>query len=158
MSSTTSKPKPVIIHDQDIANRAPERFPSPSPGGDVTWKTLISSPQTPTNTFTVGVATCLPGKTASCPAGHLKLHLHTHAELYHVISGQGIVTIEGEEYGVGKGSVVFIPGDAEHGMRCVGGEEVRWLYVFAAGGFGDVVYRFGEDGPGKVKERERAKL
>jgi quercetin dioxygenase-like cupin family protein len=52
------------------------------------------------------------------------------------------VTIEGVEYEVGKGSVVYIPGDAEHGMRCVGDEEVTWLYVFAVGGFAEVEYRF----------------
>ena len=65
------------------------------------------------------------------------------------------MTIDGEEHRVQTGSVVFIPGNAEHGMRCEGEEEVRWLYVFAADGFGGVVYRFDEPGPGK---KERAKL
>ena len=49
-----------------------------------------------------------------------------------------------------KGSVVFIPGNAVHSVRCTGEEELVWLYVFAAGGFGEVVYIFeGEEEEGK---------
>jgi mannose-6-phosphate isomerase-like protein (cupin superfamily) len=110
----------------------------------------------------VGIATCKPGVDISRPAsskktlsGHLKLHRHTHAEIYHITAGRGIVTVDGKEHEVGKGSVVFIPGNAEHGIRCVGDEEVKWLYVFAADGFGDIGYRFDEDGPGKEMERKR---
>ena len=62
--------------------------------------------------------------------------------MYHVTAGRGIVSIDGQEYEVGKGSVVFIPGDAEHGIRNVGCEDLVWLYAFAADGFGEVVYRF----------------
>ena len=65
------------------------------------------------------------------------------------------MTIEAEEYRVKKGSVVFIPGDALHGARSLrsgeggeGGEGLKWLYVFAAGDFGEVVYRFEGDGDG----------
>lgn len=62
--------------------------------------------------------------------------------------------VEGEEYEVRKGSVVFIPGDAVHGVVNRGAEadgELRWLYVFAARDFGDVVYRF--EGEGHCDER-----
>jgi mannose-6-phosphate isomerase-like protein (cupin superfamily) len=79
--------------------------------------------------------------------------------MYHVISGRGVVLIDGKEYDVEKGSVVFIPGDAEHGVRCVGEEDLVWLYVFATAAFGDVFYRFSEEEQQKKKgERERAKL
>lgn len=73
----------------------------------------------------------------------------------------GIVTIDGTEHEVGRGSVLYIPGDAEHGMKCTGKEEVRWLYVFAVGGFGEVEYRFSEcEGAGGKGEEKggRAKL
>lgn len=157
--------RPVVLHSPDIDKKESETFPDPSIGGNVSWKTLLSSPHTPTDTFTVGIATCPSGSHASCPTtsqtqGHLKLHRHSHAEIYHVISGRGIVTIDGEEHEVGKGSVVFIPGNAEHGIRNVEEGELSWLYVFGADGFEEVVYRFDEDGPGKERERkrERAKL
>lgn len=65
------------------------------------------------------------------------------------------MSIDGREDVVGKGSLVFIPGDAVHGVRCLGGGEggekggnreeegdLVWLYVFAADGFGEIGYRF----------------
>lgn len=72
--------------------------------------------------------------------------------------------VEGEEYEVKKGSVVFIPGDAVHGVVNRGTEaegELRWLYVFAAGDFGDVVYRFegvGEEDSDEPKLNIKSKL
>lgn len=145
--------RPVVLHERDIAEHVPEQFSDLSIGGEVSWRTLISQPKTLTDTFTVGVARCPPGKHVGCPAaGQLKNHRHTHAEMYHVISGKGLVTIDGVGHVVGKGSVVFIPGDAEHGMKCVGDEDVRWLYVFAADGFGDIVYRFSGGPQGDLEE------
>lgn len=52
------------------------------------------------------------------------------------------MVIDGAKFAVRKGSTVFIPGDAEHGIRNVGEGVLRWFYVFPTGGFGDVVYRF----------------
>lgn len=167
--------KSVIISAQTIANAAPERFPDEKVGGTVHWKTLLSAPDTPTDTFTAGIATCTgssnssssrslqnsPSPTASSKpiptcafpsSGHLNLHRHSHPELYYIISGSGIVTIEGKEHMVVEGSVVFIPGDAEHGVRSTGEQDLRWLYVFSAGGFGEVVYRFS-----KLEEEEMGK-
>jgi len=65
-----------------------------------------------------------------------------------VIAGRGVVVIDGAEHGVSAGDVVYIPGDAEHGVWNVSAsEELRWLYCFAVDGFGEVVYRFsGEEG------------
>lgn len=141
-----------------------ESFPDPS-HGIVSWKTLLSSPKTPTDTFTVGIGTCPPGSTTSCPMqtassepGHLKLHRHAHSEIYYVTDGKGLVTIDGIEHEVKKGSVVFIPGDAEHGIKNTGNGEKEeegnlvWLYAFAADSFGEIVYRFDEPGPGKKGE------
>lgn len=142
---------PTVLDASSISKRVAERFPDASVGGDVSWKTLISQPATRTDTFTVGMASCEPGEGVG-----LKMHRHTHAEVYYVVAGRGVVTIEGEEHEVREGSVVFIPGDTEHGMRCVGGEEVKWLYVFAADGFGDVEYRFG--GSGGKGEGVKSKL
>lgn len=161
---------------------APEGFPDPSIGGNVTWKTLVSNEKTETDTFTVGVATCHPGRVVACPtsssgedtgastpslhspeslgdAGFLKLHRHTHAEMYHVVSGTGIVCIDGQEFEVRQGSVVFIPGDAEHGIFNAGKEDLVWLYAFAAGGFGEIVYRFSEQGGSRKGGKDvKAKL
>jgi hypothetical protein len=42
------------------------------------------------------------------------------------------VTIYGTKYEVSKGSVIFIPRNAEHGMRYAEYGELRWLYAFTA--------------------------
>ncbi|KAI8939776.1 hypothetical protein NX059_003517 [Plenodomus lindquistii] len=156
MSTKRTAVSPVILQRGDIETLPLETFDATTAGGNVHWRTLISAPKTSTDTFTVGVATCpAGGRSAGCPAstipatgpgdsppGCLKAHRHSHAELYHVTAGTGVVTIDGVEHGVSKGSVVFIPGDAEHGVRNTGEEELEWLYVFAAKGFEEIVYRF----------------
>lgn len=151
MTDTKAK-KAIVLSADDIKEIAPESFPDPSAGGDVSWKTLISAPKTATDTFTVGIATCAPGKSAGC-RGHLKPHRHKHAEIYHITQGKGVVTIDGNEHPVSKGSVVWIPGDAEHGTENVGIEDLVWFYAFAADGFEQIVYRFDEPGPVKGKAK-----
>lgn len=133
----------MVLTGSDVTKIPPERFADPSANGDVTWRTLISAPNTATDTFTVGIATCAPGTSGGC-RGQLKPHRHEQAEIYHVTRGKGVVTIDGVDHDVSKGSVVWIPGDAEHGTRNTGEENLEWLYVFAADGFKDIVYRFDE--------------
>jgi mannose-6-phosphate isomerase-like protein (cupin superfamily) len=168
MSFTTSTSerdvRPVVLHTEDINGMEDESFPDPS-HGIVSWKTLFSSPKTPTDTFTVGIGTCPPGSTVSRPMqtgssgpGYLKLHHHAHSEIYYIIAGKGLVSISGIEHEVKKGSVVFSPGSAEHGIRNMSNGEKEeegnliWLYAFAANSFGQVVYKFDEPGPGNKGE------
>lgn len=62
------------------------------------------------------------------------------------MSGRGIVRIDGVEHEVADGDVVFIPGDAEHGVWNLDAEqELKWLYAFAVDGFGEVNYRFSSE-------------
>ncbi|OJJ02172.1 hypothetical protein ASPVEDRAFT_41652 [Aspergillus versicolor CBS 583.65] len=84
---------------------------------------------------------------AACPprTGYLACHRHTQAEIYYITAGSGVVVIDGTEHVVSKGAVVFIPGDAEHGVRNEGEESLEWFYVFPTAGFGDVVYRFSRE-------------
>lgn len=63
----------------------------------------------------------------------------------------GEVTIDGVRSVVSKGSTVFIPSDAEHGIVNTGSLPLRWFYVFPTGSFGDVVYRFSKDGVPRAK-------
>lgn len=62
---------------------------------------------------------------------------------------------------MGTGDTIFVPGNAEHGVRCLDeeGEGLRWFYCFAVGSFADVGYRFpGEEGyeAGRRKEMQAA--
>ncbi|RDW74320.1 uncharacterized protein DSM5745_06982 [Aspergillus mulundensis] len=149
------QPQPIILSPSAITAQPPESFPTPSPGSpgritnNLTWRTLLSTPQTPRTAMCAGLATCPPR------SGSLALHRHTQAEIYYVTAGRGVVVIEGVEHEVQRGSVLFIPGDAEHGVLNRGSEELEWFYVFPTAGFGDVVYRFeGEGAMERAEEKE----
>lgn len=141
MSNTRTKQ--LIQPPSYTVTTPPESFPDLS-YGIVTWHTLFSQPATPTSDLSAGVAVC-PPKT-----GHLCPHRHKQAEIYYITDGNGEVTIDGVKSQVTKGSAVFIPSDAEHGIVNTGATDLRWFYVFPTSAFGDVIYRFTKD--------ERAKL
>jgi quercetin dioxygenase-like cupin family protein len=103
--------------------------------GHLTWRTLFSAGATPTDTLVSGVAELPEG-------GFLALHRHDQAETYYVLSGEGVVTLDGVEHPIRPGSNVFIPGGHEHGARNTGAAVLRVFYVLAADDFGDVEYVF----------------
>lgn len=105
--------------------------------GRVVWRTLLSGDRTPTAQMTLGVTDVGPGQ----PSPFLP-HRHAQSEIYYVLSGEGIVHIDGEEHPLRAGTSVFIPGDAWHGARNTGGAPLRLLYVFAADSFSEVKYVF----------------
>lgn len=142
----TKASRPLVISPSSISAQPSESYPNAS-HGILTWKTLISAPQTQTNTLIAGTLTLPPKK------GHLCPHRHTQAEIYHIISGSGVMEIDGVEYNVEAGNVVYIPGDAKHGIRNEGEEDLTWLWVFAADGFRDVVYRWEQEAEGEQEER-----
>lgn len=103
--------------------------------GRVQWRTLFSAERTPTEALTAGVAEILPGH-------ELKVHRHTPPELYYLLAGEGIVTIDGVEYPVSADTSVFIPGNAAHGLRNTGQSTLRFFYAFAVNSFDEVEYIF----------------
>jgi len=105
--------------------------------GHLSWYTLFSRDITQTDGMIAGVAELAPG-------GRLNLHRHIQPEIYFIIEGQGIVTIDGKESLVGPGSAVFIPSDAEHGIRNEFDHDLRLFYTFPTDCFSDVTYRFTE--------------
>lgn len=125
--------RPVFTH---AGERQRETWDDPA-RGDISWYTLISGDSTPTDSLSAGIAELEPGQS-------LALHRHAQAEIYCILEGRGIVTIGGAETTVSVGTVVFIPGDAKHGIRNEDGALLRLFYVFATDRFSDVVYRFPE--------------
>ncbi len=107
--------------------------------GDASWFTLFSADLTPTERMSVGLMELEPGGTG------LKPHRHEQPEIYHVVAGTGLLTIDGVETIIGQGCTAFIPGDAEHGIRNRGADVLRVFYVFPTDRFADVVYRFPAD-------------
>jgi mannose-6-phosphate isomerase-like protein (cupin superfamily) len=107
----------------------------PAERGSVRWRTLLSGDRTPTDTFTLGIATLVPD-------GSLYEHRHEQAEAYLVLEGTGEVVVNGVAAPVRPGAAVFIPGNARHGIRNNGATELRLAYVLAADSFADVEYVF----------------
>jgi quercetin dioxygenase-like cupin family protein len=106
--------------------------------GRVAFQVLISRDRTPTSSLYTGLAE-LP------VSGWLGRHRHSQPEVYHVLDGSGIVVLDGTEHAVTGGSVVFVPGDAEHGIRNTADRPLRFVYAFATDSVEDVVYRFSAD-------------
>jgi quercetin dioxygenase-like cupin family protein len=103
--------------------------------GNVWWKTLISAGTTESSALTLGVGRLPPGAT-------LREHRHEQPEVYLVLEGSGVVTIDGSTRRVDAGAAVFIPGNAAHSIECMGDTELRVAYAFAADAFEDVEYVF----------------
>jgi quercetin dioxygenase-like cupin family protein len=127
--------RPVVVRESEIGR---DGWDDPVKGR-VGWRTLLSGDTNPTEALTVGVAEIEPG-------GWLGLHRHAPAEIYYVLQGSGVVSLDGAEHEVSAGTVVFIPGDAEHGIRNPGETPLKFLYAFAADSFAEVEYRFSNGG------------
>ena len=110
--------------------------------GVVTWRTLLSGDRTPTEALTLGVA-----EVTERAGAEARLHRHAQAEAYYILSGRGILTVEGEERPLSPGTCAFIPGGAWHAARGIGAEPLRLLYVFAADSFDQIVYEFAQASP-----------
>ncbi|CAF3652165.1 unnamed protein product [Fusarium graminearum] len=119
------KPSPIVISGEKLKQTPQDSFPDRI-HGNVVWKTLFSNPSTTSDSMCAGIATCPP-------QGSLALHQHTQAEIYYILEGSGHVEIDGVSHHVTEGSVVWIPGDAVHGVFCGPDETLKWLYVFAEG-------------------------
>lgn len=105
--------------------------------GIVKWWTLFSGDRTPTSHITAGLA--------EIPVGaprQIRGHWHSHAEMYFIVSGVGVVVVDGMETSVTAESAVFIPGNVEHFAVNTGNVPLRLLYVFAADSFDEVDYCF----------------
>jgi quercetin dioxygenase-like cupin family protein len=122
--------KSVILHEAGCQEGWADEL-----HGRVQWRTLFSAERTPTEALTAGVAEIEPGD-------QLKVHRHAPPELYYLLAGEGMVTIDGIEYPVETGAAVFIPGNAAHGIRNIGPTLLRFFYAFAVNSFDEVEYIF----------------
>ena len=103
--------------------------------GRIAFHTLVSAGATPSAGLVAGFAIVGPG-------GNLAKHRHAPAEVYHVVAGQGTVTVEGTAHRVAPGSTVFIPGNAWHSIDNRFDAPLRFFYVFPGDRFEDVAYDF----------------
>jgi mannose-6-phosphate isomerase-like protein (cupin superfamily) len=119
----------------DVSTVAATRWDDPV-RGTLSFRTLFSGDVTPTAGLTSGVAELSAGEA-------LAVHRHPPDEVYFVIEGAGVVTLDDREHDVGPGSAVFIPGGTRHGVRSTGAGPLRLFYTLAADRLEDVAYDFG---------------
>ena len=131
---------PAVVHEADTER---ETWDDPV-RGRIGFRTFVGGAGTATRSLTTGVADLEPG-------GWLGLHRHRPAEVYYVLEGSGVVSLDGVGRSVGAGTSVYIPGDAEHGIRNSGEGTLRVAYTLAADCFADVDYRFSA-GPAQVTD------
>lgn len=127
-------PKSVMPHVVNETNAPRDGWDDPIKGR-IGWRTLFSQGATPTEGVTCGLAELKPGD-------WLGLHRHAPPEVYYILAGNGVMSLEGREIAIGEGSAVFIPGMAEHGIRQTGAEVLRLLYAFPVNSFDSVEYLF----------------
>ena len=96
-----------------------------TPWGTLQW--VCNGKLMPGAQQTVGLATTLPGK--SNP-----VHFHPNCEeILHVLSGQGIHSIEGRTVALKAGMTIRIPAGAKHNLVNTGTEPLRTLVSFSSG-------------------------
>ena len=125
--------QPLVVSERDVTREVWDDKIK----GVLGFRTLFSRGTTPTATMTAGIADLNEGE-------WLGLHRHAPSEIYYIIDGEGIVTLEGVEHPVSAGTAVHIPGDAEHGIRNTSPTPLRFFYAFAVDSFDEVTYRFSE--------------
>jgi mannose-6-phosphate isomerase-like protein (cupin superfamily) len=118
-----------VVNETDV-----EREAWSDSRGQVGFRTIFGGLVIPGD-FTVGV-------TDLELDGWLGHHRHEPAELYYMLGGEGILTIDGEDHAVGRGMAAYIPSNSEHAIRNTGARPLRFLYVFAVASFEEIEYRF----------------
>jgi len=101
--------------------------------GEISFRTAIGDGMTNTRDLCSGVARLQAG-------GWLGLHRHTAPEVYQVLTGQGVVFLDGAEHVVQAGTAVYIPSNSEHGIRNIGDDLLEFVYVYLIDAIQDVEY------------------
>jgi mannose-6-phosphate isomerase-like protein (cupin superfamily) len=55
------------------------------------------------------------------------IHQHEPEQCYYIIKGKGLMTIEDESKEVTSGDAVYIPSNANHGIKNIGDEVLKYL-------------------------------
>ena len=126
--------EPFIEHKANVEWESWEN-PSFKSRCPIRWKLLISGNKTPTNGMVFGIAEIPPG------AEHLR-HTHLEPETYFVTEGKGIVSIEEKDSEIDPGSIIYIPSEAPHSVRCIGTQALKFIFLLPCDRWDHVKYNF----------------
>lgn len=68
----------------------------------------------------------------SCYEPGAYVHMHSHKvqeQIYHVLSGEGVLTVDGERRLVRANDVTYIPPGVEHDFHCTGTDTLVFLVI-----------------------------
>jgi len=54
-------------------------------------------------------------------------HIHSHEQVYYILEGSGVMTVDGERRPVKAGDCIYYPPFAKHGLENTGGTVLRYL-------------------------------
>ena len=117
MSAAAETISPFVL---DEAGVQPGGWEEPVEGRSC-WRALSSKNGAPKEGIAWRVADFDHGE-------RLALRRQDEPSIFYVLSGAGVVTLNGEDTAVRSGSAVFVPCKAEHGIRQTGGERLRFFY------------------------------
>jgi oxalate decarboxylase/phosphoglucose isomerase-like protein (cupin superfamily) len=103
----------------------------------IRWKTLLGEGGTPTSQVTFGLAEIPVG-------GTWILHHHAPPEVYYILAGEGSTEIDGVGHAVRAGTVIYIPGNAQHVTVNTGQEPLRFAYAFPTDTIEEIEYHFAD--------------
>jgi len=63
-------------------------------------------------------------KRAFRPGSGIGYHLQPEDEIYYVLSGGGVMTVDGESFDVGPGTAVLTRGGSSHGLKQAGSDDL----------------------------------
>ena len=61
------------------------------------------------------------------PGGFQHLHAHEPEQMYFILEGEGLMTVDGENKVVQSGDCIYFPSGAEHGLKNNGESVLRYL-------------------------------
>ncbi len=99
------------------------------------WKTIFSYGDTPTNKFVFGFCEILT-------EGYVGLHHHEETEIYHILKGRGVVSIDGKDTLVKIQDTVFLPSRAIHSIHNHKKTPLEFVYILNTDSFSDAEYIF----------------
>jgi mannose-6-phosphate isomerase-like protein (cupin superfamily) len=61
------------------------------------------------------------------PGGVQHTHSHAPEQMYYILEGSGVMTVDGERRQVQAGDCIYFPSFAKHGLENTGGTALRYL-------------------------------
>jgi mannose-6-phosphate isomerase-like protein (cupin superfamily)/lysophospholipase L1-like esterase len=108
----------LIAHERDLATAQPG--PHGGAGETTAYPFFADAP---------GLNFIFRKRVLHAGAG-IGLHQHDHDEIYYVISGRGIYTLDGREHEVGPGHALLVRTGSTHGIRQVGAADLELIIAY----------------------------